>query len=47
MNWPLQVMLKLFKSVSAGCDLFSDLSKIQGLGNQNIPKKKKKKLRSD
>lgn len=43
MNWSLQVTLKLFKPSSAGCDLLSDLSKIQGIRNQNKPKEKKKK----
>lgn len=39
MNWPLQVVLKLFKPASARCDLLNDLSRIQGIGNQNKTKK--------
>lgn len=40
MNWPLQVRLKLFKLASAGCDLFNDLARIQGIRNQNKKEKK-------
>lgn len=43
MNWPLQVLLKLFKPASDGCDWLNDLARIQGIGNQNKAKKKKKK----
>lgn len=46
MNWPLQVLLRLFKPASDGCDWLNDLARIQGTGNQNKAKKKKKKLRT-
>ena len=42
MNWPLQVLLRLFKPASDGCDWLNDLARIQGTGNQNRAKKKKK-----